>query len=64
MAMAVVVVYYFTIIKGLRWLARTLPDSRVKEFLFRERGSCPPQYGATRPGQVLLDQDAIRSRKP
>lgn len=38
MGLALIAAYYFVIVKGLRWLHRKLPDSKITRFLFKERG--------------------------
>lgn len=39
---AIVAIYYVVVYKGSHLLGRFLPDGRLKDFLFRERGShCP-----------------------
>lgn len=37
--------YYVAVYKPVKWLAKRLPDSRLKHALFRERGT----YSATPP---------------
>lgn len=39
------VLYYWIVIRGLRSVYNSFPDSKVVHFLFRERGSSPPMYG-------------------
>lgn len=41
----VIAAYYFTVVKGLRWLYPRLPRSAFVDFLFRERGNRRPDYG-------------------
>ena len=51
------VLYYFVVIKGLRWVYAKLPKSRVVDFLFRERADKRPDYG---PGFEATDTDLGR----
>ena len=44
-APAVAALYYFGVVKGLRWLYPRLPKSRIVDFLFRERANRRPDYG-------------------
>ena len=40
--------YYFAVYKPVKWLSKRLPDSRLKDALFRERGTYdtrPPTDG-------------------
>lgn len=39
------VFWFFGVILVLRWLYPRLPKSRVIDFLFKERGNRPPDYG-------------------
>lgn len=39
------VLYYWIVIRGLRSVYRSLPDSKFVDFLFRERGRAPSMYG-------------------
>lgn len=41
----VVALYYFVVIKGLRWLYPRLPRNAFVDFLFRERSNRRPDYG-------------------
>jgi hypothetical protein len=42
--LAMIAAYYFGIIVPLRWANRNLPDSKLKRFLFKERGKRDPSY--------------------
>lgn len=42
---ALALAYFFVLLLSLRWVERKLPDSRIKRFLFRERG----RYSTRRP---------------
>lgn len=54
LALAIVAGYYFGILLPVRWLRRRLPNNRVVDFLFRERGRHRPGPAANA-DQRLLD---------
>lgn len=56
-ALAIVGAYYLVIIRGLRWLYPKLPQNRLTNFLFRERGKRHPDYG---PGYSIANGNGDR----
>jgi hypothetical protein len=42
---AIAALWYFVVIKGLRWLYPRLPRSRFVDFLFKERSNRAPDFG-------------------
>lgn len=60
--LVLVVAYYVVVYRGSKWLGRFIPEGRIKEALFRERGS---DYAgrAADPSQHVLHDDTVRSRK-
>lgn len=53
------VLYYFVVIKGLRWVYAKLPKSKFVDFLFKERANKRPDYG---PGFDATGTDLGRTR--
>lgn len=50
--------YYFLVIKGSQTIGRFIPDGKLKDFLFRERGTGRPQQ-PTGPAEKVLDNPPL-----